>query len=55
MENKEVSRLWRVYKTIHEMVSDRGYLVSKSELEMPLDQFKDQYGSGGQVEYYPLT
>jgi DNA-directed RNA polymerases I, II, and III subunit RPABC1 len=50
MQNQEISRLWRVYRTVHEMVSDRGFLVSKSELEMPLDQFKGQYTTSGVIE-----
>lgn len=49
-ESQQVSRLWRVYKTVHEMVSDRGYLVSRYELEMPLEEFSDQYSTAGMIE-----
>ena len=37
------SRMWRVNKTVHQMVSDRGYLVSRGELEMDLQQFQQQH------------
>jgi hypothetical protein len=33
------------------MVSDRGYLVAKSELEMSLEDFKLTYTTGGVIEY----
>jgi hypothetical protein len=54
MENREIIRLWRVYKTVHEMVSDRGYLVAKSELEMSLEDFKQTYTTAGVIEYILL-
>jgi hypothetical protein len=50
MDSREITRLWRVYKTVHEMVSDRGYLVAKSELEMSLEDFKQTYTTGGVIE-----
>jgi DNA-directed RNA polymerase I, II, and III subunit RPABC1 len=50
-QQREISRLWRVYKTVHEMVRDRGYLVAKSELEMGLDEFKQTYTTAGAIEY----
>lgn len=48
--DENVSKLWRVYKTVHEMVADRGYLVSKAELGVTLEQFAESYSSGGLVE-----
>ena len=48
--SEEISRLWRVYKTVHEMVSDRGYLVSKYELELPFEDFTENYSTGGFIE-----
>ena len=48
--SEEISRLWRVYKTVHEMVSDRGYLVSKNELELPIEDFTDTYSTAGLIE-----
>ena len=49
-QDHQLSRLWRVYKTIHEMVADRGYLVSRTELEMKLDEFSSQYSTAGAIE-----
>ncbi|ODV64274.1 DNA-directed RNA polymerase core subunit RPB5 [Ascoidea rubescens DSM 1968] len=37
---REASRLWRVYKTVKEMVRDRGYNISREEIEISLDEFK---------------
>ncbi|EGF80785.1 hypothetical protein BATDEDRAFT_88106 [Batrachochytrium dendrobatidis JAM81] len=54
-EDREVSKLWRVYRTIHEMVSHRGYLVSKAELEMSLDDFRYTYTKGGIIDRQGLT
>ena len=50
LDEREASRLWRVYRTVHEMVSHRGYLVSKAELELSLDKFKELYSRGGVIE-----
>ncbi|KAI9143782.1 RNA polymerase [Paraphysoderma sedebokerense] len=54
-DEREVARLWRVHKTIHQLVNDRGYLVSQSELEMDLDTFRNTYGRGGTVDRAGLT
>ncbi|KAJ1978711.1 DNA-directed RNA polymerases II 24 kDa polypeptide (RNA polymerase II subunit 5) [Dimargaris verticillata] len=54
-DSRQVSRLWRVYRTIHQMVDDRGYLVSYSELNMDLDAFRAQYARGGAVDRNSLT
>ena len=48
--SQQISRLWRIYKTAHEMVSDRGYLVSKYELELPIEAFTLQYSTAGLIE-----
>ncbi|GMM32004.1 DNA-directed RNA polymerase core subunit [Martiniozyma asiatica (nom. inval.)] len=37
------SRLWRAYKTVKEMVKDRGYFISSEELALSLDEFKEKY------------
>ncbi|RUS13526.1 RNA polymerase [Endogone sp. FLAS-F59071] len=49
------ARLWKVFRTIHEMVRDRGYLVSQSELEMDLAAFQNQYAVQGEVDRDRLT
>ncbi|KAI8084927.1 RNA polymerase [Halteromyces radiatus] len=53
--NNEVTRLWRVFRTTHQMVHDRGYLVSQSELGMELDIFKRTYAPSGDVDRDHLT
>ncbi|KAL1915542.1 uncharacterized protein VTP21DRAFT_6666 [Calcarisporiella thermophila] len=52
---RETVRLWRVYRTIHQLVHDRGYLVSQSELDMDLDSFKMQFARNGEVDRDSLT
>ncbi|KAI8847642.1 RNA polymerase [Chytridium lagenaria] len=54
-EDREVSRLWRVYRTIHEVVHDRGYIVSERELTYTLDEFKNQHFRGGIIDRSSLT
>lgn len=54
-EDREVSRLWRVYRTIHEMVADRGYLVGDNELNMSLDHFKAQHMRSTVIDRTSLT
>ncbi|GAA5859531.1 hypothetical protein JCM5296_002169 [Sporobolomyces johnsonii] len=43
---RETARLFRVSRTIHELVRDRGYLISDEEIKMSLDEFKQQYAGG---------
>ncbi|KAI1083560.1 RNA polymerase [Whalleya microplaca] len=40
---KIVVQTWRAWKTIHEMVQDRGYELAESEVNISLDSFKLQY------------
>lgn len=42
MEESErsISRLWRSFRTVKEMVRDRGYYITKEELEILLDEFR---------------
>lgn len=51
---RETAKLWRVHKTIHHMVHDRGYIVSQSELDMSLQDFTHTFGRGGIVTEYAL-
>eukprot|EP00823_Brevimastigomonas_motovehiculus_P009377 TRINITY_DN9040_c0_g1_i1.p1 TRINITY_DN9040_c0_g1~~TRINITY_DN9040_c0_g1_i1.p1 ORF type:complete len:217 (-),score=62.24 TRINITY_DN9040_c0_g1_i1:157-807(-) len=39
-----LSRVFRVRKTVHEMLIARGYVVSQDELKMSLEDFKKQFG-----------
>ncbi|KAL5485906.1 RPB5 [Sanghuangporus weigelae] len=41
----EAARLWRVNRTIHELVRDRGFQVSDEEIEMDLASFKQTYAN----------
>ncbi|KAK3318322.1 RNA polymerase [Apodospora peruviana] len=40
---KEVSRLWRAWRTVHEMVQDRGYELAEEEVRISLDKFRLDY------------
>lgn len=47
--DRDTVRLWRVHKTAHHMVHDRGYVVSQAELDMTLAEFVQTFGSGGSI------
>merc|ERR1712227_242713 len=38
--DRYVSRLWRSFKTVKEMVRDRGYYITQEEIDMSLDEFR---------------
>ncbi|KAL1860403.1 hypothetical protein VTK73DRAFT_7358 [Phialemonium thermophilum] len=40
---KEVTRLWRAWRTVHEMVEDRGYELAEEEVKISLDRFRQEY------------
>jgi len=42
-ENEEISRLWKVNRTIHELVRDRGFQVADEEIHMDLSTFKNTF------------
>ncbi|GAU26808.1 hypothetical protein TSUD_289130 [Trifolium subterraneum] len=44
VSEKEVTRLYRVYRTVLEMLRDRNYLVLESEVNMSIQEFKAQFG-----------
>lgn len=47
---REAARLWRAWRTVHEMVQDRGYELSDEEVKISFDDFKSQYtGQDGSV------
>ncbi|KAF8223123.1 RPB5 subunit of DNA-directed RNA polymerase [Tricholoma matsutake] len=39
----EAARMWKVNRTIHELVKDRGFLVADEEIYMDLAKFKHDY------------
>ncbi|CAL5866748.1 uncharacterized protein PFLUO_LOCUS958 [Penicillium psychrofluorescens] len=41
--NTEMIRLWRTWKTVLELLVDRGYEITEGELKITLDQFKDKF------------
>ncbi|MCJ1322182.1 DNA-directed RNA polymerases II 24 kDa polypeptide (RNA polymerase II subunit 5) [Xylographa vitiligo] len=40
---REQVRLWRAWRTIHEMCQDRGYELSEDEVRISLEDFRAQY------------
>ncbi|KAK3988539.1 RNA polymerase [Cladorrhinum sp. PSN332] len=46
IHSKETTRLWRAWRTIHEMVSDRGYELAEEEIKMSLDDFRAKFCNG---------
>ncbi|KAI9102815.1 RNA polymerase [Phlyctochytrium arcticum] len=53
--DREAARLWRVFRTVGEMVRDRGYVLGQTELEMSLDEFKMSKVSAGVVDRTNMT
>jgi len=52
---RESARLWRAWRTIHEMVQDRGYELSEEEVKISLKDFKIKFtGEDGSIKYAPL-
>ncbi|PWN46598.1 putative 25 kd subunit of DNA-directed RNA polymerases I, II and III [Violaceomyces palustris] len=49
-DERETARLWRVNRTIHELVRDRGYEVADHEYQMDLETFKAEYATNGSVD-----
>ncbi|CCF59174.1 hypothetical protein KAFR_0G01400 [Kazachstania africana CBS 2517] len=40
---RNIRRLWRTFKTVKEMVKDRGYFVNDEEIDLSLEDFKAKY------------
>ncbi|KAL4895789.1 DNA-directed RNA polymerases I, II, and III subunit RPABC1 [Aspergillus ambiguus] len=41
--DREMTRLWRTWRTVFEMLQDRGYEVTEEEVQISLDDFKQKY------------
>ncbi|KAJ2782952.1 DNA-directed RNA polymerases II 24 kDa polypeptide (RNA polymerase II subunit 5) [Coemansia javaensis] len=54
-DSREIARMWRVYRTVHQMCRDRNYLVASSDLERTLDQFRSEFAPSGKVDRVRLT
>ncbi|KAI4164481.1 MAG: hypothetical protein LQ342_001794 [Letrouitia transgressa] len=40
---RELTRLWRAWRTIQEMCADRGYELAEEEVRISLDEFHDKF------------
>ncbi|KAF7307431.1 DNA-directed RNA polymerase RPB5 subunit [Mycena indigotica] len=49
-EQDESARLWKVNRTIHELVKDRGFQVSDDEINMDLAFFREHFTTNGAVD-----
>lgn len=45
--DRETVRLWRVFRTLKQLVHDRGYVVSQGELDVTLSEFIQTFASAG--------
>ncbi|KFZ06552.1 hypothetical protein V501_07304 [Pseudogymnoascus sp. VKM F-4519 (FW-2642)] len=45
--DREVARLWRAWRTVHQMVNDRGYELNEDELSISLAEFKNRFTNDG--------
>ena len=53
---RESAKLWRAWRTVHEMVQDRGYELAEEEVKISLETFKEKYtGNDGTIEYAPTA
>lgn len=41
--DREMTRLWRTWRTVFEMLQDRGYEVTEEEVQISLEEFKQKY------------
>ncbi|EPT01346.1 DNA-directed RNA polymerase RPB5 subunit [Fomitopsis schrenkii] len=56
MSEDESAKLWKVNRTIHELVKDRGFQVSDDEINMDLNSFKSHYANNsGSVDRSQLN
>lgn len=44
LTEEEITRLYRVRKTVMQMLKDRDYVIVDHDLNMTLSQFKNKYG-----------
>ncbi|KAI5294655.1 DNA-directed RNA polymerases II 24 kDa polypeptide (RNA polymerase II subunit 5), partial [Ascosphaera acerosa] len=40
---RTLTKLWRTWRTVFEMLADRGYEVTEEEVKISLDQFRSRY------------
>jgi DNA-directed RNA polymerase I, II, and III subunit RPABC1 len=44
LSEEEINRLFRIRRTVMQMLKDRGYFVGEFEIDMTKEQFKNKYG-----------
>lgn len=54
-DERQIIRLFRVWKTVHQLVADRGYEIAADELEMSIDSWRKQYAREGIVHKPQLS
>lgn len=50
LSDEEITRLFRIRKTVMQMLRDRGYIVSDFEIDMSKHQFLSKYGENTKRE-----
>lgn len=51
---REAAKLWRAWRTVHEMVQDRGYQLTDDEVKISFEDFKEKFSNGdGNILYAP--
>ncbi|KAJ1955964.1 DNA-directed RNA polymerases II 24 kDa polypeptide (RNA polymerase II subunit 5) [Dipsacomyces acuminosporus] len=55
IDTREITRLWRVYRTVHQMCAARGYLVSARDIDRDLESFRSEFAPSGKVDRNRLT
>ncbi|KAL8952621.1 MAG: hypothetical protein Q9222_001495 [Ikaeria aurantiellina] len=46
---KELTRLWRAWRTVQEMCADRGYELSDEEVRISLDEFREKFADSNGI------
>ena len=44
LSDEEINRLFRIRRTMMQMLKDRGYFVGDFEIDMTKEQFRNKYG-----------
>lgn len=53
-DDRAIIRTYRVWKTVHQLVHDRGYEMAQEELDISIDEFRAQYCSSGAIDKVAL-
>ncbi|KAF3618622.1 DNA-directed RNA polymerases II and IV subunit 5A [Capsicum annuum] len=54
LSEEELSRFFRIRKTVMEMLSDRGYVVGDFEINMSKNEFLQKYGENKREDFVIL-